>query len=79
MSLLGTPNMPFGQRFNLTYSASLSVIIDTLSLVSRACVMTAPPPPTAPRMQFRDSYPGGRFTLRKSRRLVGNGLQCIPT
>ena len=33
MSLLGRPDLPFGQRFNLTYSVSLSVIIDTLSLV----------------------------------------------
>ena len=36
MSLLGKPDLPFGQRFNLTYSASLSFIIDTLSLV-RVC------------------------------------------
>ena len=36
MGLLGSPALPFAQRFNLTYSASLSVIIDTLSLVRRA-------------------------------------------
>ncbi|PRW45353.1 hypothetical protein C2E21_6101 [Chlorella sorokiniana] len=36
MSLLGTPNLPFWQRFNLTYSASLSVIIDTITMAVTA-------------------------------------------
>lgn len=77
MSLLGKPNLPFGQRFNLTYSASLSVIIDTLSLVSHT---TARPPHRCRLLSLAcrsgTRTLGGSFTVCE--RLAGNVLRCIP-
>lgn len=55
--LVGSPNLPFGARFNLTV-AQTGAVADVVWTVSRTGTTPLPPPPAAVRVpHIHPSYP----------------------